>query len=389
LAVKVPREEDIGIDFYCNLAKPVGKKITYFAPYNVQVKSAGASIAYGGKTKKGGWRKHQVEWFRSQDTPFFIALIDKSESSMKLFSTVTRWFLRYDPRIPYEVVLNPNGLNKDGHLGDGTKTTLREVSRPDGLEAFRWELPLGPPILRLTLERAENPAFMHKARGVLEWHIREDLRNASAFSIGLHHIYWPLIFKTDEIPEQRGIALAWTPGTGPRTHTQLQTMTQLVAELLLAYEHGNEGNKVRKFSDILDLLSDDPDLGFQRHLAVNVFKKQCAWDEIIRRYNGEATKEGYVLETIKTPFVVTVRLVHRRGPRGPNSDQHYIYVASIAQPKDADAFTVGWFRATEDHPFAFRKYASEEELFSALDDAVAKRSAEAESWGTPAASERQ
>jgi hypothetical protein len=37
LAVKVPREEDIGVDFYCNLAKHVGKKITYFEPYNVQV----------------------------------------------------------------------------------------------------------------------------------------------------------------------------------------------------------------------------------------------------------------------------------------------------------------------------------------------------------------
>jgi len=56
----------VGIDFHCNLARQDGDIITYFAPYNVQVKSASVKcIKYGGESKKKKKGKPR-EWKKQQ-----------------------------------------------------------------------------------------------------------------------------------------------------------------------------------------------------------------------------------------------------------------------------------------------------------------------------------
>jgi hypothetical protein len=143
LAVPVPRQEDVGIDFHCNLARQDGEAITYFAPYNVQVKSASVKrLEYGGHSKKKKkdkppeWKGYEIQWILSQETPYFIAIVDKDKAKLRLFSTATRWFAVHNPKPPYELVFRPYVPTGDGHLGNGTKTPL-EVSVPEGVDALR------------------------------------------------------------------------------------------------------------------------------------------------------------------------------------------------------------------------------------------------------------
>jgi len=65
----------------------------------------------------------------------------------------------------------------------------------------------------------------------------------------------------------------------------------------------------------------------------------------------------------------------KAGTRHQHTRQR-ICIARIEQPKHADAFTVGWFSESETEPFASSDYAGRQELFLALDEAIARRSAE-------------
>ena len=56
LGVSAPviRQEDIGVDFFCSLAREENKKLTFHSPYMVQQGAADAKeFIYGGYTDKG------------------------------------------------------------------------------------------------------------------------------------------------------------------------------------------------------------------------------------------------------------------------------------------------------------------------------------------------
>ena len=82
LAVKVTTQEDVGIDFYCNVGKRDGNALVYVAPYNVQVKSLfDTDLPYGGATSAGTWRQHSPEWILTQQTPLFAAVVPQRETA--------------------------------------------------------------------------------------------------------------------------------------------------------------------------------------------------------------------------------------------------------------------------------------------------------------------
>jgi hypothetical protein len=61
LAVPVPREEDVGIDFYCTLGHEDGSVTRFFDPYNMQVNSSSEhSLMYGGTSASGDWKINEI-----------------------------------------------------------------------------------------------------------------------------------------------------------------------------------------------------------------------------------------------------------------------------------------------------------------------------------------
>ena len=80
VAVSVPRQEDIGADFHCVLARIDGKRLTFKEPFLVQIKSSSAKsdIRYGGPDDKGRWKREEVDWLFSQELPLLIGIADKA-----------------------------------------------------------------------------------------------------------------------------------------------------------------------------------------------------------------------------------------------------------------------------------------------------------------------
>ena len=106
LGVSAPviRQEDIGIDFYCALARNEDKKLTFHSPYIVQHGASDSKeFVYGGVKEKKG-RSGEIEingaMMRSSGSfpkscRFLFAQLIKPKSHFRLYSTSAMWLLRY------------------------------------------------------------------------------------------------------------------------------------------------------------------------------------------------------------------------------------------------------------------------------------------------------
>ena len=96
-------------------------------------------------------------------------------------------------------------------------------------------------------------------------------------------------------------------------------------------------------------------------------------DNLIKHYTGKTTSEGHVLIVKKKPDVITIGFKHA----GEFEDEYdpFINVARIEHK--GDVYQVGWFYDDGEEPSDSNEYSREEELFAALDKAIAQRSKEA------------
>jgi hypothetical protein len=113
--VPVLRQEDIGTDFHCMVAAPERGRVTFHSPYSVQAGSVGEKdFAYGGYAKfdrqRKKWRKAGLDWLFGHEVPLFVATIDLSDQSFRLYSASPMWLVRNKYRSVTEMVLAPQIL---------------------------------------------------------------------------------------------------------------------------------------------------------------------------------------------------------------------------------------------------------------------------------------
>src|SRR5829696_1792482 len=75
----VPRPEDVGIDAVATLLRPEGKFLIAEDSFYVQFKSASEERVL--------YKEHEIRWARELKLPLFIGHVDKSASSIDLYST--------------------------------------------------------------------------------------------------------------------------------------------------------------------------------------------------------------------------------------------------------------------------------------------------------------
>jgi hypothetical protein len=274
----VPRQEDVGIDFYCTLGHEAGNVTRFFEPYNVQVKASSVrTFIYGGANDRGEWKMHEIAWLVSQRTPLFFALVDRTAGRLDLFCTITRWFAYHNAQVPYELIFRPYTPASDVDMHNGTKTPVA-VAVPAGVDAVSWELPLGQPILSITGDQAEDRTFVASAREILTQYMYMEVQNGVAAANRLHYFHWPLRISTNAQLTHAGEWVQWYLQPTIFTHLQLRTLAPLVATLLRTYEGMNDGEKVARLGGLLDLLPEDPDLRLVRQMIEDGIRIQAAKD---------------------------------------------------------------------------------------------------------------
>lgn len=259
ISVPVPRQEDVGSDFHCSLLRRDGDNLRPYLPFNIQIKRNGDAVLkkgvrFGGVTEGGHWRKHEIEQLCQTDTPFLIGLVDTENQWMDVFSTVSRYFVLVNwsgKGMPREVALMPYQPEGDDHLGNGELEDLKPRADAPGQ---LWTLPIGQPIVRVSIEDAENEARCEEIKATLEPYLRMDERNAVLIRLGLGYFEWPLIVRPGKGLNEIGIGMAYGPPGSPGFEMQMTTLCKVVGTLLASYHGQSMKDKIQPWLAVLDQL---------------------------------------------------------------------------------------------------------------------------------------
>jgi hypothetical protein len=259
IAVKVPREEDVGIDFHCNLASDFGSGLLqFFAPYNVQIKSVSngsEEISYGG-VKDGKCKIHEVRWLLSQRTPFFLGLVNKKIGEIRLYSMANRWFAKYEEQVPCELVFVTDTLaaGEELRIESIGKTPMAHTSIPAEVASCSWKIPLGPPVMTLNVEEAEDACSLVNKRSNFKDYIYLDEKNGVFAGMNLPAFSWPYTISPNESLMQNGFAVGWNKNIGHHTNQQMQVLASLVASMQRTYVITGNTEEAQKLGDLLSII---------------------------------------------------------------------------------------------------------------------------------------
>lgn len=249
VSVLVPRPEDIGFDCHCSLAEQSGRRQTYRWPYWVQIGSEGSkSFKYGGLERRTcKWRAWEVEGIRDVQIPFFVGLVDKAKHRLRLFSTSPKWYLFHYvwPTIG-QLQLCP----------DDSRTPLKvwetgQIKTSDGTSLPCFDVPLGPPIIDMTVGDIGTPAFDAMSK-VLESAIVCEHWNIIYNSIGTPYFACP---KENRQPNQP--LDGWLYSFAFRfdkLDEQLDRIRPVCISVAGNYKYQNRHSDLEKLRPIFDLL---------------------------------------------------------------------------------------------------------------------------------------
>lgn len=198
LVTPVPRQEDIGIDFYCTLADQETGFLTFGFPFGVQVKSASQSDVVFGDLKNGRWPSHDIRWLFQRELPFFIAFVDKAKIKLDLFNTSALWFIIWESPDCSRIVLKPRAdRNDNSDVGRPAKTELTEWPANSG-DGYTYAVDLGQPVVSLQYSDFEDNDKLKKIKSVLRAAIYYEQRNFIYHKLRLPHFEWILRSRSNE-----------------------------------------------------------------------------------------------------------------------------------------------------------------------------------------------
>jgi len=231
LGVSAPviRQEDIGVDFFCSLAKEEDRKLTFHSPYMVQHGAVDAKqFVYGGYDG-GKWRKDEIEWLFSQELPLFVCVTDRVKGHFNLYSTSAMWLVRHQFGTVTSIVLCPDA-NHDP-LKESKRDKIGKGADGDGYE---YHVPLGKPIVSVSIADLDK-ATRASAIASLKSAINLEQMNITLRRLGVHVASWfPDIKPNDPASLQNaGSAVFWNGMDGQNVARQLESLKEIIITLAL------------------------------------------------------------------------------------------------------------------------------------------------------------
>ena len=255
IVVKVPIEEDIGADFHCSLAKVEKNKMTFQAPFIVQVKSKSEKFTYGGPNRKEKWKKDEVDWLFNQELPLLIGIADKNNGVLELFTTSSMWVARYYSGENGQVILQPNipsSHNED--LKIPPPIEMKDWPQRIG-DGKKWEVPLGPPLVSMNIDDIEDKTKIDRYREILLRALIIEQENITYRRLQVHFAKYPLKLETNKLDNFVPCAFyAANPVPGKNTDAQLKALTPIIATLSFNYKSQGKLTEIQNLKPIAKLI---------------------------------------------------------------------------------------------------------------------------------------
>jgi hypothetical protein len=221
--VQVPREEDFGIDFYCQPLVGEGKMQDVKELCVIQVKGGKKPLAYGGlhpKTRK--WRGYHFDWLRSLGVPLYLVKIDNQFTKAEVFSLWPVWLSLWNYGVPFKInVITRSAMDEPYQLEGTAKGNIDPKGEGFGNGCI-CQVNVGTPFLELNDSNLRDPGFCELAMRILRKRISIDQQSLMWFRLGVpgtHQIdRWQT--NNNNVSLQRIVLFNPTPGMNIRATAQ-------------------------------------------------------------------------------------------------------------------------------------------------------------------------
>lgn len=176
----VRRQDDFGVDLYCTLNKPVGRRSIVTEYFSVQVKSNDKPWKFETAA--------EIQWLFDHPTPLFLACVDRTKTVLSIYHTIPRFLaIFYDK--PKRLRLTPCSDNEG--------------------QPAQWidgeEFPLSAPIIRVSLEELSNAKRLEALRLVLQYWVATDAYNGALRRMNVLRFRMPDKYRVNEVPTTAGL----------------------------------------------------------------------------------------------------------------------------------------------------------------------------------------
>ena len=277
LVTPVPRHEDVGVDFHCSLVDQDGSAVTYGFPFLVQVKSIVKPVIRIKAPRKYRHQKHVIpdylSWLFQQELPMFLALVDRDDISIHLYSLSPVWFLFHDSDhcpdcsalslVPRTDQGNPVKVGPPKQLGQVTSSP----------ESYEYEVDLGYPVASFSAEETAVRQTLAKQKEALRFCIEHDLKNLVFLRAGLPQFHW----LSEARQEEGGPISDFFCREAPRTGADLKQIYSFLGPsllpLALRYKEDDRTDLLAALRPLFKEMPDDAISPEIRKALPEIFKK--------------------------------------------------------------------------------------------------------------------
>jgi hypothetical protein len=259
LGVSAPviRQEDIGVDFFCSLAKEENRKLTFHSPYTVQHGAVGSKdFIYGGYRKETGkWRGDSIEWLFSQELPLFVCVTDLKNASFQLYSTSAMWLVRYKFGREMNLIELCPGAQHDPLEQSRSDKPIGRVEDGGG---FGYRIPLGNPVVALTVPDLQTDKRQN-AIETLAIAIQIEQTNLTFRRLGVHAAAWCNSVTPNDPKSFGGLggSVFWNETPGQNVSQQIGSLKNILITLALNLNAQKEYEKLARLAPAFGLYPKD------------------------------------------------------------------------------------------------------------------------------------
>lgn len=208
LVTVVPRQEDIGFDFYCQLADQEKGNLTFGYPFIVQVKSDGIDDISYGSTKMSEWKREHIEWLFRLELPFLIGIVNKKQMQIDIYNCSTLRFLFVENPNPSVIEFKPRIPQSTSDIGKPHREALQNWTDTDKGDGHKYTIDIGNPLVTITNDDIYNHQVLAHKKHILRNVVVMEQNNILYRKLTLPHFHWALNIDTD-----KGFIPAWYYGT--------------------------------------------------------------------------------------------------------------------------------------------------------------------------------
>ena len=197
LVTAVARQEDIGFDFYCQLADQEIGNLSFGYPFIIQVKSYGVDSIIYGELNPDKWKAENLSWLFRLEIPLLIGVVCKKKMRLDIYNTSPLNFIFFEHPNPSILELKFRYDNDD----------INNISRPSIQAIENWQngkgdgnkyiVDIGSPIITINNEDLHNTVQLKNKKDMLKNIVSLEQENYLFRKLKVPFFRWTYNIKTN------------------------------------------------------------------------------------------------------------------------------------------------------------------------------------------------